>query len=152
MLEPTPSIRSETNIEPALPSTSDEWIDDLNLMHHYSSYAFKEGFGARREVEHLWQDYIPQQAMKHTFLMHGLLALSALHLAYLNPSSSSKYLQLCDKHQAIALQKFRAILSSNIDPSLADALFALSSTISVSAMARSCAVAPASNHSKAMDM
>ncbi|KAL9076009.1 MAG: hypothetical protein Q9157_003836 [Trypethelium eluteriae] len=71
--------------------------------------------------------------------MHGLLALAALHVAYLRPVDSFKYLQSCDKHQAIALQRFRSILSSPIDPQLADALFALSATISLSSMARSCA-------------
>ncbi|KAI9694679.1 MAG: hypothetical protein M1822_000295 [Bathelium mastoideum] len=70
--------------------------------------------------------------------MHGLLALAALHVAYLRPVDSCKYLQSCDKHQAIALQKFRSILSSPVDPQLADALFALSATLSLSSMARSC--------------
>lgn len=106
-------------------------------MHHYTTVLSR--FGSREKVTHLWRDYVPQQALKHPFLMHGLLALTALHLGYLYPDHSSKYLQLCDKHQDIALQRFRAILASPVvDPELVDALFALSATLSLSSMARSC--------------
>lgn len=70
--------------------------------------------------------------------MHGLLALSALHLASLNPDQAHKYARLCDKHQTIALAKYRSILAANIEPSSADALFAFASTLSLSTMARSC--------------
>ena len=85
----------------------------------------------RPGVRHLWMQYVPQQARQHAFLMHGILALSALHLAYLSNYQETKYLQLCDKHQSIALKRFREILSGEIDPSVSDALFALSATISV---------------------
>lgn len=107
-----------------------------DLMHHYTTTVYR--LGVRENVVHLWRDYIPQQAVKHPFLLHGLLALAALHLAFLRPEESSQRLQICDKHQAIALEKFRSILSSPIDPTLVDALFALAATLSVSSMARTC--------------
>jgi hypothetical protein len=119
-------------------------------MHHYT--ANLHWLGARENVVSLWRHHIPQQAFKHRFLMHGLLALGALHVAYLRPATASKYLQACDRHQAIALQKYRSILSTEpvvIDPELADALFALSAVLSLSSMARSCAV---SGGNEAMDM
>ena len=84
--------------------------------------------------------------------MHGILALSALHLAYENPDEAARYLQLCDKHQTIALKRFRTILSSDFDPKLADTLFALASVISVSSMARSCAVAEGARFEKVINM
>jgi len=107
-------------------------------MYHYATTVY-DIVGVREELIHLWRDYIPQQAIQHPFLMHGILALAALHLAYLRPSSSVRQLQTCDKHQAIALEKFRSILSSPVDPQLADARFALAATLAVSSMARSCA-------------
>lgn len=110
------------------------------LMYHYSTNTACRQFGVRDEIIDLWRDYIPQQALKHTFLMHGLLALAALHLAYRHPEAQMRYLQLCDKHQTVALKTFRTVLSSDINPELADALFALSAVISISSMARSCAV------------
>ena len=115
-------------------------IDRLlrELMYHYATTVC-DIVGVREDLIHLWRDYIPQQAIKHPFLMHGILALAALHLAYLQPSSSLRKLQTCDKHQAIALEQFRSILSSPIDPQLADARFALAATLAVSSMARSCA-------------
>lgn len=106
-------------------------------MYHYVTTVYR--LGVREDVVHLWRDYIPQQALEHPFLMHGLLALAALHLAYLRTDHSLKYLQAGDRHQDVALQKFRSFLSSPSDPKLADALFALAATLSVSSMARSCA-------------
>lgn len=103
-------------------------------MYHYTTTL--SVLGAREGVVHLWRYYIPQQALENPFLMHGLLALSALHLAHLKPDSAYKYSQACDKHQAIALRRFRSILSSPIDPTIADALLALAAILSVSAMAR----------------
>lgn len=70
--------------------------------------------------------------------MHGLLALSALHLACLQPEEALKYARLSDKHQAIALAKYRSILASDIDMESADALFAFAGTINLTTMARSC--------------
>lgn len=107
-------------------------------MYHYATTVC-DIVGVREDLRHLWRDYIPQQAIEHPFLMHGILALAALHLAYLQPSSSARQLQTCDKHQAIALEKFRSILLSPVDPQSADARFALSAVLSVSSMARSCA-------------
>ena len=105
-------------------------------MHHYTTTL--DHLGVRESILPLWRHYIPQEAIKHSFLMHGLLALAAIHLAHLKPGSSSRYLQACDKHQAIALETFRSILLSPFDTELADALFAFSGVLPVSSMARSC--------------
>lgn len=106
-------------------------------MYHYLTAL--DHLGARAEVVCIWRNYIPEQAIKHTFLMHGILALAALYLAHLRPDNAFKYFHAYDKHQGIALQKFRSILSSPIDMGQADALLALASTLSVSSMAKTCA-------------
>lgn len=67
--------------------------------------------------------------------MHGVLALSALHIACTNPAKAEKYTQLCDKHQTIALASYRDILS-HITEDVANAVFALSTILSFSSMAR----------------
>jgi hypothetical protein len=154
LLEPTPSSSSEAApSDPALPSTSDEWISDLELMHHYTDSIADGGMATRPKVRHLWQSYIPRQALKHTFLMHGLLALSALHLAYQHPEEAVRYLRLCDKHQSIALGRFRSILSSSeFDVERADALFGLAAVISVSSMARSSALFEHDSDEKVISM
>lgn len=106
-------------------------------MHHYANTVC-DIVGVREDLVYLWRDYVPKLAVQHPFLLHGLLALSALHLAHLRPESTAQYLQTCDKHQAVAIEKFRSILLSPVDHQLADARFALSSTLAVSCMARSC--------------
>lgn len=107
-------------------------------MYHY--YAASSHLGARDKVVTIWQNYIPEQAIKHPFLMHGLLALAALYLAHLRPANAFKYFRSYDKHQGIALQQFRSILSAtSVNEDQADALLALAATLSVTSMAKSCA-------------
>ena len=100
----------------------------------------------------LWRDFIPEQALNHPFLLHGQLALSALHLAYLTPRKRTSYIRTYDKHQAIALTKFRTMLSTNIDQKRANAFVALAATLSVSSTARSCVVPEAMSCSGAISM
>lgn len=106
-------------------------------MHHYANTVC-DVVGVREDLVYLWRDYVPKLAVQHPFLLHGILALSALHLAHLRPESSAQHLQICDKHQAVAIAKFRSILLSPVDHQLADARFALSATLAVSCMARGC--------------
>lgn len=107
-------------------------------MHHYDRDTLLQPLGVRDECQHLWQENIPREAIKHPFLMHGILALSALHIAHERPAESEKYLQLCDKHQTKALEMFRSVLCADISPDVSAALFALSSTVSILSMGRSC--------------
>lgn len=140
LLEPSPSS-SEVPREPGVPADTEEWLADLELMHHYGSSTADIGASMRPDVRDIWRQYVPQQALKHPFLMHGILALSALHLAYLQQYKAPRYLRLSDKHQALALKQFRSILAADINEDVSDALFALSATISVCSMARACAQA-----------
>lgn len=78
------------------------------------------------------------EALDHPFLLHGLLSLSAIWLARARPDESRKYLRLFDKHQAVAISQYRTVLSGPVTDDMANALFALSSCISISSMARSC--------------
>lgn len=107
-------------------------------MHHYSTETSMFRMGVRDDTKQIWATYVPQQAIKYPFVMHGLLATSALHLAYLNRYQSSHYLQLCNKHQTVALREYRTLLDSNINAENADALFILASIICVTTMARAC--------------
>lgn len=108
-------------------------------MHHYDRDTLLQPLGIREDCQHLWRENIPREAIKHSFLMHGILALSALHIAHTRPVEADKYLRLCDKHQTKALEMFRTVLCTDITPEISTALFALSSTISILSMGRSCA-------------
>lgn len=95
-------------------------------MHHFStiSWVTLANLDSPGEV-HLWRDIIPREGMKHEFLMDGLLAFSAFHLAYLEPSSSSTYLTLGTEYQGRSLLGFKAALDY-VDDDNAAALFASS--------------------------
>lgn len=104
-------------------------------MHHYSHRTSRTKLGNNIRLQHVWQEHIPLEAARHTFLMHGVLALSALHLACTNPQEVAKYAALCDKHQASALASYRHILT-HITDEVANALFALATILSISSMTR----------------
>lgn len=104
-------------------------------MHNYSHRTSRTKLGANIRLQHVWQEHIPVEAAKHSFLMHGVLAISALHLACIRPTQMAKYASLCDKHQASALSSYRHILT-HITDDVANALFALSTILSISSLAR----------------
>lgn len=68
---------------------------------------------SRAAIVYMWQHIVPKDAVSHPFLMHGLLAFSALHLASLHPQDTllrHHYAQLCQNHQAKAIPEFRQAL------------------------------------------
>ncbi|EMC99938.1 hypothetical protein BAUCODRAFT_356585 [Baudoinia panamericana UAMH 10762] len=136
----TPESTGEDDTSENLPSTR-EWLQDMELMHHYGNVIREEPFASGPQVAHLWQDTVPQEAFKHPFLLHALLALSALNLAHHHDVDAARYLRLADKHQAIAISGFRNALAGEITLHISAALFACASAISLSTMARSCATA-----------
>ena len=75
----------------------------------------------------LWTEIIPQIAFKHDFLMHSLLAVSALHTAYINPEHRDLYCEQAVSHQNQASRLAQnEMMNANV--SNADALFAFSIT------------------------
>lgn len=104
-------------------------------MHHYSQKTCHSNLGSGTQIQYLWSEHIPAEARKHAFLMHGVLALAALHIASCDPSQADKYASLCDRHQAQALSAYRTILT-NVTDEACNALFALSTVLSVSSLAR----------------
>jgi hypothetical protein len=111
------------------------WLEDLELMHNYSHKTCRSRLAGSIRLQHIFEEHIPEEATQHSFLMHGVLALSALHLATLKPAQVNKYASLCDKHQASALASYRQILT-HITDDVADALFALATILSISSLAR----------------
>lgn len=73
---------------------------------------------------------IPQLALQHPFLMHGLLALAAMHLCHMNQSSelADAYAKLASMHQDLALSTYTPQLQS-INQNNCDALFAFSAIL-----------------------
>lgn len=59
-------------------------INDMALLHHWVLTA-SLAMVNNHHMDKYWQVTFPQISFKHPFVMSGLLALSALHLAYLQP-------------------------------------------------------------------
>ncbi|KAL4879316.1 hypothetical protein BJY04DRAFT_229107 [Aspergillus karnatakaensis] len=107
-----------------------EWTaQDAELMHHFTLYASKT-FARRPEMQETWQVAIPKIAYSNEFLMHGILALSALHLAHLKPERYSTYLAGSGFHMSLGLRSFRRILVSPTSDNCC-ALFAFCSIVMV---------------------
>lgn len=96
-------------------------------MHHYTTSTYLTLSNGTTQ-DNVWQHTVPQEALRHSFLMHGILAVSALHLAHLRPSSSQFYTDLAMYHYTSSLQHFRPILE-DISPTNAVAAFIFSSLL-----------------------
>jgi hypothetical protein len=111
-----------------IPQVPDLNLRDLELMFQwctstYSSLSRDESTGK------VWQVIVPQEAISQPFLMHGMLALSALHIARQSSETRrSTYMGVAVAHQNQALALLRPVLGS-INASNSNATFALSSIV-----------------------
>ncbi|KAF7861557.1 hypothetical protein EAF04_008119 [Stromatinia cepivora] len=99
-------------LSPCHPAVGAQWsLSDLELLHFYTvstSLTFSN-VAARR---HVWQYVVPQIAFSHDFLLHGLLALAALHLSRISPERKDSLWASALTHHAIALPMFRSAVES----------------------------------------
>lgn len=81
-------------------------------MHHFSTSACTT-LAQRPDIQRVWRDEIPREATRHPFVMHGLLAVSALHKAHLLTSSEREaFLDVSAHHQALGLRDFTPCLEA----------------------------------------
>lgn len=78
----------------------------------------------------IWRNIVPEEALSHPFLMHGILALSALHLARVGADASRRasYLNRAVAHQNQALALFRGLLG-DVNEGNAKAMFAFAGIV-----------------------
>ncbi|KAK1844843.1 hypothetical protein CCHR01_12527 [Colletotrichum chrysophilum] len=101
------------------------WTADLGLMNHFTSVTSATLPGANL---HTWRDKVPKVATDYPFLMHQILAVSAFHLATLEPQKRQENLSLGLQHQQHAIRGVYAEIS-NVTPQNCHALFAASSML-----------------------
>ena len=75
----------------------------LELFHHFSA-AIGPSVGVGETLRELWTVTVPQMALGHHFLMHSLLAVSALHIAHVHPDRRESYWEHAIRHQGRALE------------------------------------------------
>lgn len=133
-ITPQESPSSRYNDEPEAPDElrfATAEVDRLQLMDHYArivadsitSFAFPNDQGLS-----IWRVSVPQLAFRHEYLLHGLMFVSSLHYAAINPSEKEKYYSLAIRHYNTGLTLFRAQLA-DINPENIDALFGFSCMI-----------------------
>jgi hypothetical protein len=110
-------------------------VNNLELLHFYTTTTSLT-LSTRPELQQIWQKVVPQIAFTHHFLLHGILAFSALHLARLEPERKAVLYAEASTHHEIGLRMFQVAMT-NITPENCDACFAFSSIIAAHAWASS---------------
>ncbi|KAJ5121098.1 uncharacterized protein N7515_009059 [Penicillium bovifimosum] len=123
-------ILSQLGSENAETSTASTLnLHDLELIMQWCTTTFHTLSRSER-TDPIWRDLVPKEALSHPFLMHGILALSALHLARTGPELSQRpsYLNRAVAHQNQALALFRGMLG-DVKESNAKAMFAFAGIV-----------------------
>jgi len=94
------------------------------LLEHFQQHTYLD-LGYSSTTKELWRTVIPELALHHPFLKHGLLACSALHLAHLNPKARQRHQLTAAYYQHKALPEFRLAIG-NVNESNCNALLAFS--------------------------
>ena len=108
---------------PALPAIKLE-MTNLELLHHFTTATYQT-ISTNEDVRELWRLVLPQIAFSKEFLMHAMLAMSALHLSFLR-SPDKSYVVQAAHHHGKALGSLRTAFSA-LDPEHVNATFATSS-------------------------
>lgn len=99
-------------------------LDDMRLLHHFTNCTSKT-LSDRPEAHRTWATTVVQIAFAHPFLLQGILALAALHMAGSNAGEKERLSILAASKQDAALKDIQPQLGS-ITPQNCDAIFAFS--------------------------
>lgn len=99
---------------------------DLELMLQWCNSTHK-ALSRNPRLDPIWRYLVTEEALSQPFLMHGILAVSALHLSRSKPGP---YIDIAVAHQNRALALFRELLG-DINPTNAKAMFAFASIVVV---------------------
>ena len=120
---PSGNLRDFAKLFPNI--ASNDVLDD-ELFHHYTTSTYA-AIGANKALD-VWSMKIPQLALEHPFLMHGLLAVTAIHLADINPQRHYLLVTRALRHKSFALPLFRQLISE-ITEQNCHAIFTFSSFV-----------------------
>ncbi|PLN75253.1 hypothetical protein BDW42DRAFT_181035 [Aspergillus taichungensis] len=97
-------------------------FQDLELTVQWCTATYRS-IATSTSVEKFWQA-VPQESIAHPFLTHGLLALSALHVAATSNESREESIKTAQNHYSRAIYGFQKAAKS-LDQSTYDAVFAM---------------------------
>ncbi|KAL1963330.1 hypothetical protein VTN77DRAFT_8451 [Rasamsonia byssochlamydoides] len=98
---------------------------DLELLHHYST-STSYTLSRHPTLQTVWRIRAPQIGFSSDFVLRGILAIAALHIAHLRPADKDLYLSHAHAHHDAALQTVTPILPTVMDENCT-ALFVFSS-------------------------
>ncbi|KAG8362130.1 hypothetical protein FVEN_g52 [Fusarium venenatum] len=114
------------------PIEQSTWLTDLELMHHHSTCTYLT-LPRADELHHIWQIEMPKLALRHVYLLHQVLSVSAFHLAFLNPDRP-EFPVCASQHQNEAIKGLRSAIGSISQDSCVE-IFLASSLLSIGAFA-----------------
>lgn len=79
-------------------------------MHHYATDTYQHLFPGEKQNQ-VWQHHVPKLAAANSVLMHGLLALTALHKARRDPSHRDLYRDCAMYHHGVSLPVFQGMVA-----------------------------------------
>ncbi|EQB53215.1 hypothetical protein CGLO_07095 [Colletotrichum gloeosporioides Cg-14] len=114
------------------PSTSIDTFEasDFALFNHFLTTTLPCLALKNEALLMSWKSDLPNLAPKFPYLLHEVLAVSAIHLHHLNPGSLINYQRVAWGHQAKAFSQFRDALSPEVAAHQVHALFACSALMS----------------------
>ncbi|KAK9849988.1 uncharacterized protein MYU51_012739 [Penicillium brevicompactum] len=115
-------------------STGPIGMAEMELLHHYSTSTCYT-ISRLPVLQTVWRITVPRLGFASPFLLHGILALSALHLAYLKPDHHANYAAQAEFHHNLALQTVSPILP-RIDEDNATAVYLFSTITSIISCAK----------------
>lgn len=103
---------------------------ELELLHHWHTVTAMSLI-ENEALSEVLQTQVPKEGLSYPFVMHGILAISALHLSQqCSGSRRQKYIDIGMRHHSHALSLFVPLLS-DVTPRNCHSLFACSFLISV---------------------
>ncbi|KAK5169727.1 uncharacterized protein LTR77_005705 [Saxophila tyrrhenica] len=137
--ERSPSSKGATpcSVPDAIEWTGQRRLLELELLHQWTTVTYKSYCGTMASEYHNWQVVVPRVALQHDYLLHGMLAMSALEIAAFTKDDESRvddYVNTALEYHNLASSGLRRELS-NITPANRQALFALSSILLILGLA-----------------
>ncbi|TVY15499.1 Orsellinic acid/F9775 biosynthesis cluster protein D, partial [Lachnellula arida] len=106
---------------------------DTLILDHYTTHTWLT-LATDEITRQMWRDIVPQLAHQYKFLMHALLACSALHMATFYPDRHSELTIKARSHQDHAMPLFRAAIPS-VEDETCDAVLIFARLIAITAFA-----------------
>ncbi|KAF9634944.1 putative c6 zinc finger domain-containing protein [Lasiodiplodia theobromae] len=103
-------------------------IEDMQLFHQYTTatYATLDTSPAQYPI---WQRAVIDVGFEYAFVLRGMMALSALHLATGGGDVGRRWVAISSANLNVALTQFRQLLEAGVDDRNCVAVFAFSATI-----------------------